>query len=884
MPAKAILVAFLLGALCSLAYAVPANARPPRAHRPKDMQCITGPSYWCRNLTTAAGCNAVTHCIQGVWEHLRLPEDNDDICTLCKNMVKEARDQLQSNETQEELKEVFEGSCNLIPLKPVAKGCDKLVDEFIPELVETLASQMNPQMVCSVAGLCNSAEIDRLLAAQGKVVKVPLVKPGSSVSIVKPKAEVKSDCEVCTHSVKKLQKKWDTSDRDDLLHVFLEGCGKMGSYSDGCSAVLLTRFPEIRSLVQTTLKTAPEESCEMMQYCSAGEAEKLQVNVDIVPVGQVGVVPIGDNMTCEFCERMVQHLRDILVANTTETEFQQVLEGLCKQMKTSAKKECLSLVTDYYGMIYNFLVNSLNGKEICSFAGLCPSPGISRPIWPLLPAEVNVEETLAGTDEMEAQVDPIVEITVSSDSANVEVVNPALMQLPIERMTPQLLLNVGGNKQICEFCEYFLHYVQTELAAEKTVEKVKSVVEKACKHLPQTINTQCEDFVEAYGNAFIALVVQEVDPSVICPRLGFCPSQDTSRILVLGSDSSEENVEDKPGCPLCLLAVTQLETIVKDNKTEESVKSALESLCAHLPKSLVAECDSFVEVYSKQLVDALVADFSPQEVCVYINLCSANKSSEETVAGDVFTNEIPQYENEKLEKNVQEDPQCVICEFAMSRIDSMLKDKPSEEQIKAVVHKICDHLPTSVRPQCNKFVDQYADLVISLLAQELDPKEICTELKLCQASGFYSDRVALSVLQQQTRKTVEQCALCEGIVQALDTYLRDPTVQDEIDELLARACQVLPAKQYGKCKNFIKVYGPSIQNIIAQFPGASHLICDKIGVCAKVQAAPNLLGGRKCTWGPGYWCEKEEHAKACGIGTLTHCRERVWMAQSPPQK
>ena len=34
--------------------------------------------------------------------------------------------------------------------------CDKLVDEFVPELVETLSSEMNPDLVCTTAGLCNS--------------------------------------------------------------------------------------------------------------------------------------------------------------------------------------------------------------------------------------------------------------------------------------------------------------------------------------------------------------------------------------------------------------------------------------------------------------------------------------------------------------------------------------------------------------------------------------------------------------------------------------------------------------------------------------------------------------------------------------------------------
>jgi saposin len=61
-------------------------------------------------------------------------------------MVGQARDQLESNETMEEIKEVFEGSCDLIPLKVVKKECKALADNFIPELVEALASQMNPQV------------------------------------------------------------------------------------------------------------------------------------------------------------------------------------------------------------------------------------------------------------------------------------------------------------------------------------------------------------------------------------------------------------------------------------------------------------------------------------------------------------------------------------------------------------------------------------------------------------------------------------------------------------------------------------------------------------------------------------------------------------------
>lgn len=86
------------------------------------------------------------HCIKAVWEKQHVPEDTDSICKICLDMVGQARDQLESNETMGEIKDVFEGSCDLIPLKVVKTECKRLADDFIPELVEALASQMNPQV------------------------------------------------------------------------------------------------------------------------------------------------------------------------------------------------------------------------------------------------------------------------------------------------------------------------------------------------------------------------------------------------------------------------------------------------------------------------------------------------------------------------------------------------------------------------------------------------------------------------------------------------------------------------------------------------------------------------------------------------------------------
>jgi len=70
-------------------------------------------------------------------------------------------------------------------------------------------------------------------------------------------------------------------------------------------------------------------------------------NVEVVYESDIGVVKPQDDLPCELCEQLVTHFRDVLVANTTEAEFEEVLEGLCKQtgsfkdeVRTRSNKIC----------------------------------------------------------------------------------------------------------------------------------------------------------------------------------------------------------------------------------------------------------------------------------------------------------------------------------------------------------------------------------------------------------------------------------------------------------------------------------------------------------------------------------------------------------------
>lgn len=222
-------------------------------------------------------------------------------------MVKQARDQLRSNETQEEMKEVFEGTCELIRVKAIRKQCDKLADDLVPELIEALSSQMNPQVVCSVSGLCNSPSIDRELAAHANEVIIAPAPPQQKKS-----NDGGLTCQQCNKISEIISTKFANTDRDQVLEGMLLTCGEMSSLSDGCSAIVLAYFNEVYQHMKTNLNA--ENICHMAGRCADQfhvheEDEKIEVIED----SHIGFVQHGsgvdDDIPCELCKQLIVHLR-----------------------------------------------------------------------------------------------------------------------------------------------------------------------------------------------------------------------------------------------------------------------------------------------------------------------------------------------------------------------------------------------------------------------------------------------------------------------------------------------------------------------------------------------------------------------------------------------
>ncbi|XP_037955000.1 uncharacterized protein LOC119684931 [Teleopsis dalmanni] len=829
-------------------------------------KCTWGPSYWCSNLTNAKGCNAVRHCIQTVWEKQSVPVDNDSICQICKDMVQQARDQLRSNETMEELKEVFEGSCNLIPLKVVKKSCCKLADDFIPELVEALSSQMDPNQVCTVAGLCNNAEIDKILQSsyaaaldgtlEEKDVVVEPVKEKKEIATITSPKEYKLTCNNCNHIGTLITNKFNAVNRDEMLENILRLCGEMSSFSDACANIVITYFNDIYAKLKTNLNA--EGICHLSAACVSKyhkHAEDPKEEVDTAVLASV----IGDDIPCQLCEQLMNHLRDVLIANTTESEFKQVLEGLCRQTQ-GFKQECLSIVDQYYDVIYKTLVDKMDANGACFLIGVCPKGNFSeykgeiRPLLPVVePAQIKVTIRKLGANEPKFTQEQI-----------------HSMALPIDHLmgaaNPGLLVENG---ELCTLCEYMLHFIQEALATPSTEDEIKREVNTVCNKLPTGIRGQCHNFIDMYGDAVIALLIQGLDPREVCPKMQMCPPNLENHDDMEVFDPAPVDSSDKPTCPFCLFAIKEAQEKIKEDKSKTNIKNVLDHLCVHLPNKLQAECIDFVQTYTNELVDMLITDFKPQEICVSLKLCTDNNtfledmgislddesSNEDENSSD--SNEINNSEEMPIEIVFERNdetvsPNCWLCEEMIKNAEKKMKKHPTKADIEAALQQSCNKLRKKIQNKCHTYIDKYGDKIATLILKEMEPKMICRELGLCLWSeqedleideALKYDVVALPkrnvILTPSERFTALEptgiikepptCVLCEFVMAKLEVELKNKTTQEEIKHTIENICNHMPKTVAKSCDKFVDQYANAIITLIGTVPPKE--ICQKIQLC-----------------------------------------------------
>jgi len=299
----------------------------------------------------------------------------------------------------------------------------------------------------------------------------------------------------------------------------------------------------------------------------------------------------------DVCQDCITFLTDAQKqAKENQTFVSSLIESLQKQcdvLGPGMSDLCKQYISQYAPIIVQQLM-SMQPKDLCCRAGFCTSEKKSVPMLNLQPA----------------------------------MAVPAAKSIPALKMTPAIKVKAVPSKPAtpmvrardspqCAICEFVMKELESTLSDQTTEEEVIHQVEKVCKLLPSSLSAQCQDLIEAYGQAIIELLVQQADPKTVCTVLGLC--KDASRAYIPVMDQARF----KTGgfCDVCKMAVRYIDGILEQNATEAQIEDAVRKVCNFMPEAVRTECDQLVEQYEPVLVQLLLQMLDPDFVCMKVGAC-----------------------------------------------------------------------------------------------------------------------------------------------------------------------------------------------------------------------------------------------------------------------
>lgn len=115
-------------------------------------------------------------------------------------------------------------------------------------------------------------------------------------------------------------------------------------------------------------------------------------------------------------------------------------------------------------------------------------------------------------------------------------------------------------------------------------------------------------------------------------------------------------------------------------------------------------------------------------VCEKLSICTKSHAGKRYLSAVEMK---VQLLKEVLAASVSATPECILCEFVMSKLDKILGEQATEQEISADLEKVCDIMPSTVRGDCQVLVEKYAPEIVKILATYLKPSLVCSALKLC---------------------------------------------------------------------------------------------------------------------------------------------------------
>ncbi|XP_076449511.1 uncharacterized protein LOC143285942 [Babylonia areolata] len=541
--------------------------------------------------------------------------------------------------------------------------------------------------------------------------------------------------------------KMDRSLSQDIAQAKQTLCQNMGTLETQCHNIVEVFVPMMIDWLTT--KESPLALCSQLSVCPKPKDTK---TMDFVKMfgstwSQDTLSGVG-SFLCDECQVIVEDAR----AADRNPDFQKAIvdffNGLCDKLGQEAT-QCKALVEQYAPQLFEIIASELEPTVVCELLLQCTKP----------------EQQAAEHDEPVQEIPPEPEaLLIGQQSVGSEPGSESENEVHLTKKAKKAMLESlrqkSGDSLKCSLCEMVMEKIDNTVASNKTEAELSKLLEDACSLVPGNLKDLCDELVDSYTPTIIQLLLQQLDPHLICDELELCQKDLMTGVVPPPEDIVEEEIaqdvheeeeeevnlpRETIECQLCELVMESIDKAIAQNRTEAVVEKALDEVCSVIPDKMQSQCLSFVDQYAAVVVQLIVQELQPLQVCTFLTLCqqqsAASKEAVNIAVPESKDTSAPSprdanaSHNRKQTSDVSNEEVCIVCQTVANFLKEALNEQSTVDEVEKLLDDICNLLPNNFTATCNTLVKQFTPLVLKLLAEKDNPLELCKELKMCSADA-----------------------------------------------------------------------------------------------------------------------------------------------------
>lgn len=469
-------------------------------------------------------------------------------------------------------------------------------------------------------------------------------------------------CTLCEFAVENI-KRYINQTQDEIKSILKQQCQRLPDrqLSSICQTVVLLYGDK---LIDAVIKFPTEAACQKIGLCPTINelvfAEPPVINpADFVEPKQA---------QCTICQLLATQAHNYLSNNATEEYIKNALYRVCAVVPPKFAEHCKETVDINLSNLLAFLKQKYPPKKICEMLGMCDAAALNKepeiekeaiPVCPLCMMIVSeLEKMVQKPDNKEKIANALGKVCQrlpekfrSSCKVLVDTYTPQIIDKILERASPSAVCKfikackppakaeepivvelpkeieeqlIRQNSQYCALCLNIASYVHQTIANNRTQEQIVDALQRVCKHVPPSVQPQCEIIVPMAFKQLVQWFLENKKPSVICQQLKFCPER---------SPYFDMEISSELVCNGCKTLVDISRNFINKDSTVEEIKRALNRACGFFPPNLQGMCNLVVEQYGEEIVRKLSEKvLDSDKVCSAVRACPRTFSEDDILA------------------------------------------------------------------------------------------------------------------------------------------------------------------------------------------------------------------------------------------------------------